>query len=123
MLMQRSPRCHHATLPIGSRFVAAEAPIEKPMIQDPDPESVDLAALVVVLQRTCGSSVLGAVVGRTRLRDEITRHLECSLLMAERIVDTMIGRGFIRQQVHRDGWVHWEMVEGTSSGQRQVSSR
>jgi hypothetical protein len=93
------------------------------MSQDPNPESVDLAALVVVLRRTCGSSVVGAVVGRTRLRDEVTRHLECSLLMAEAIVDTMIGRGFIRQRVHRDGWVYWEMLEDTRSGQRLASSR
>jgi hypothetical protein len=99
------------------------SPIEEPMSQDPDPESVDLATLVVVLRRTCGASVLGAVVGRTRLRDEITRHLDCSLLMAERIVDTMIGRGFIRQQVHRDGWVHWEMDEGTRSARCEVSAR
>lgn len=46
-------------------------------------------------------------MGRTRLRDEVTRHLGCSLLMGERLVDTMIGRGFIRQGVHQDGWVDW----------------
>jgi hypothetical protein len=72
-----------------------------------DPESVDLEVLKAVLRRVCGSSVAGAVMGRTRLRDEVTRHLGCSLLMGERLVDTMIGRGFIRQEVHPDGWVYW----------------
>ena len=76
---------------------------------DDSPEHVDLEAVKIVLRRVCGSSVVGAVIGRTRLRDEVARHLGCSLLMSERIVDTMIGRGFIRQQVHRDGWVYWVM--------------
>lgn len=74
-----------------------------------DPESVDLAVLLDVLRQSLGSSVLGSVVGKTRLRDVVLGHLGCSLLMAERLVDTMILRGFIRQSVHRDGWVHWEL--------------
>ena len=77
------------------------------LMQVTDPESVDLEALKSMLRRLCGTSVAGAVIGRTRLRDEVTRHLGCSLLMAEQIVDTMIDRGFIRQQVHPDGWVYW----------------
>jgi predicted DNA-binding transcriptional regulator len=80
-------------------------------------EGVDLAAMVSVLRRACGSSVMGAVVGRTRLRDEITHQLGCSLLMGEMIIDTMISRGFIRQHVHPDGWVYWEMLNtGTPEG-------
>jgi predicted DNA-binding transcriptional regulator len=74
-----------------------------------DPESIDLEALGAVLRRVCGHSVAGAVLGRTRLRDEVSRHLGCSLLMSEQVVDTMIARGFIRQQVHPDGWVYWAM--------------
>jgi hypothetical protein len=74
-----------------------------------DVENIDLAALTGVLKRAYGSSVAGAVVGRTRLRDEVTLHLGCSLLTGEAIIDTMIGRGFIRQEVHPDGWVYWVM--------------
>lgn len=72
-----------------------------------DLENVDLEALKTMLHRLCGASVAGAVIGRTRLRDAVARHLDCSLLTAEQLVDTMIARGFIRQQVHPDGWVYW----------------
>jgi hypothetical protein len=72
-----------------------------------DPESIDLEALEAMLRRLCGTSIAGAAIGRTRLRDAVSHQLGCSLLMAEQIVDTMIGRGFIRQQVHPDGWVYW----------------
>lgn len=72
-----------------------------------DPESVDLEALKAMLRSLCGTSVAGAVIGRTRLRDAVTHHLGCSMLMSEQIVDTMIGRGVIRQEVHPDGWVYW----------------
>jgi hypothetical protein len=74
-----------------------------------DPEGIDLAVLTSVLRRMCGASVAGAITGRTRLRDEVTRHLGCSLLMGETVVDTLIARGFIRQQVHPDGWVYWAL--------------
>jgi hypothetical protein len=70
-------------------------------------ETVDLSRLAALLRRACGPSVVGAVVGRARLQDELTRHLGCSVPMAQSIVGTMIGRGLIRQEVHRDGWVHW----------------
>ncbi|HTV21286.1 MAG TPA: hypothetical protein VMG12_21515 [Polyangiaceae bacterium] len=72
-----------------------------------DVESVDLDAVKGMLKHLCGTSVAGAVIGRTRLRDAVARHLGCSLLMAEQLVDTMIARGFISQQVHPDGWVYW----------------
>jgi hypothetical protein len=91
------------------RSSSYRASLEDSMSEDVNPERVDLAELVLMLRRTCGPSVVGAAVGRTRLRDEVTRHLGCSRLTGDRLVDTMIGRGFIRQQVHRDGWVHWEM--------------
>jgi hypothetical protein len=77
------------------------------MTQSLDPEQIDLADLAALLRRTCGGSVLGAVVGRTRLRDEIVHHLGCSQLEGEMLVDTMIGRGFIRRHVHADGQVEW----------------
>jgi hypothetical protein len=70
-----------------------------------NPDSADLSTLAEVLRR--GPSVVGRVVGRARLQGELTRHLGCSALVAERLVDAMIRRGLIRQEVHRDGWVHW----------------
>lgn len=71
------------------------------------PESVDLAALRGALEETCGAFVEGDVVGRTRLRDEVARRLACSVLDAERIVDTMVGRGFLRRQTAGDGRTGW----------------
>jgi hypothetical protein len=89
--------------PSGGQGVADGEPIS----QDLDAESVDLARLAALLRRACGPSVLGAVVGRARLQDELARELGCSALMAQRLVDRMIDRDLIRQEVHRDGWVHW----------------
>jgi hypothetical protein len=83
---------------------------EGTMTSDLDPEAIDLATLAGALRRVCGPSVTGAVMGRTRLRDEVARHLECSQMMSEDLVDTMIARGFIRQQVHPDGWVYWSIA-------------
>jgi len=72
-----------------------------------DPESVDLAALRSALEQKCGAFVEGEVVGRTRLRDEVIQELRCSVLDAERIVDTMVGRGFLRRQTAGDGRTGW----------------
>lgn len=72
-----------------------------------DPENVDLEAVKVMLRSLCGPSVVGAVFGRTRLRDAVSRHLGCPLPKGEQILDTMIDRGHLRQQVHPDGWVYW----------------
>jgi hypothetical protein len=72
-----------------------------------EPESVDLAALRSVLEETCGAFVDGDVVGRTRLRDAVSLHLVCSELDAERIVDTMVGRGFLWRLTTRDGRSGW----------------
>lgn len=72
-----------------------------------DPESVDLAALRAALETSCGAFVEGEVVGRTRLRDEVLLQLACSVLEAERVVDTMVGRGFLRRQTSRDGRTGW----------------
>lgn len=64
-----------------------------------------------MLRETCGPSLMGAIVGRTRFRDEVARHLGCSKLEAETLVDTMIGRGFLRREVARDGQVEWIIAE------------
>jgi potassium-dependent mechanosensitive channel len=76
-----------------------------------DPEAVDLANLASMLKEAAGRSVVGAVVGRTRLRDEVVRHLQCSQLEGEQIVDTMVARGFLLQQKTSDGQVYWTIKE------------
>lgn len=72
-----------------------------------DPESVDLAALAAHLNQFVGAATAGAVAGRTRLRDEVVRHLGCSQLEGERIVDTMVGRRFLLQKKEQDGREYW----------------
>ncbi len=89
--------------PTASQVVA----VDEALRQGGHPENVDLSLLAALLRRACGPSLVGAVVGRARLQDELTRHLGCKALMSKRLVDAMIGRGLIRQEVHRDGWVHW----------------
>ncbi len=77
-----------------------------------DPESVDLAALRSALEARCGAFVEGEVVGRTALRDEVAQQVGCSVLDAERLVDTMVGRGFLRRQVTSDGRTGWATSKG-----------
>lgn len=72
-----------------------------------DPEAVDLATVALHLRATVGTAVIGEVVGRTRLRDVVAHHLNCSQLDAERIVDTMIGRGFVVREHTPDGQDSW----------------
>lgn len=72
-----------------------------------DPENVDFEAVKVMLRGMCGSSAARAVFGRIRLRDAVTQNFGCSALEAEQIVDSMIGRGVLRQKVHPHGWVYW----------------
>ena len=76
-----------------------------------DLESLDLAVLAAVLSSACRPPIEGAVVGRTRLRDEVARHLGCSQLEAELVVDTMIGRGFIRRREHPGQPIEWLIAE------------
>jgi len=69
-------------------------------------EEVDLGELARVLRAACGASVVGVVVGRTLLRDEVARHVGCSQLEAETLVDTMVGRGFlVRTDDGQGGWL------------------
>jgi hypothetical protein len=72
-----------------------------------DAESIDLEGLREMLHQTCGPLVEGDIVGRTRLRDAVARHLACSALEAERVVDTMVGRGLLRRATVPDGRVGW----------------
>lgn len=68
-----------------------------------DPESIDLAELTSQLRERCGHCIEDVVVGRTLLRDEVVRSLDCSMLEAEQLVDTLIARGFVRQGALSDG--------------------
>src|SRR5262249_34462866 len=59
-----------------------------------DVEAVDLDLLVDVVREVTEAPLTGAIVGRSRLRDIVADHLECSMLEAEELVDTMVARGF-----------------------------
>ncbi|HVU05513.1 MAG TPA: hypothetical protein VHE30_27385 [Polyangiaceae bacterium] len=62
-----------------------------------DVERVDLAAVAAMLDRELeGRAPEGFVRGRTVLRDAVMAHFSCSALEAEELVDTMVGRGFLR---------------------------
>ncbi|HKO54133.1 MAG TPA: hypothetical protein VJV79_40775 [Polyangiaceae bacterium] len=74
-----------------------------------DPESIDLAELVKGLRASCGPVLPGAAVGRTRMRDQLVLHLNCSELEAELLVDTMVARGFVKRREQADGLVFWEI--------------
>lgn len=66
-------------------------------MSDFDPESVDLQRLSAQLTATfAGAAVRGPIVGRTAIRDLVARELSCTVLDAERLVDTLITRGFVR---------------------------
>jgi hypothetical protein len=61
-----------------------------------DPEAVDLAALAERLEKQVPRSPVGGyVVGKTWFRDAVASDLGCSDLEAERIVDTLVLRGFL----------------------------
>ena len=60
-----------------------------------DPERIDLARLAHHLAVEFDGSVEGYVVGRTRLRDAVAAHEQCSVLQAEELVDTLILRGLV----------------------------
>jgi hypothetical protein len=62
-----------------------------------DVEQVDLAVVAAFLQRRLGPRPIeGFVPGRTLMRDAVVTELSCSVLEAEALIDTMIGRGFLR---------------------------
>jgi hypothetical protein len=62
-----------------------------------DPETIDLAALAEGLAGAFAPGPIeGYVMGRTALRDAVAVRLGCSQAEAEALVDTMIGRGFLR---------------------------
>jgi len=76
-----------------------------------NPEAVDLAKLADRLRDALEPPVVGAIVGRTRIRDGVMLLLRCSQLEGEQIVDTMVTRGFLVRTEGPDGLVHWTVSE------------
>lgn len=72
-------------------------------------EEVDLAVVAYGIRKLVDAPIEGSIVGRTRLRDAVVEHLDCSQLEAEQIVDTMIGRGFLVETEVADGRSLWEI--------------
>jgi hypothetical protein len=69
--------------------------------------NVDLAELAGHLSQTFeGVSLEGSIVGRTKLRDAVTRYLGCSSLQSDILVDMMVGRGILvfDEQVVPNTW-------------------
>lgn len=71
------------------------------------PESVDLSELSRSLRSSLGEVVVGEVVGRTVLRDEVIARYSCSMLEAERVVDTLIALGWVVRDQSLDGQTRW----------------
>jgi hypothetical protein len=76
-----------------------------------DVDRLDPGELTRQLRARLGPFVEGAVVGRTDMRDELVRQLDCSQLMAEQLVDTIILRGFVVQERTSDGRIGWFLRE------------
>jgi hypothetical protein len=70
-----------------------------------DPTSVDLLTLSKRLAQTLGTATItaGNLEGKTVLRDATMTLLSCSALEAEKLVDTLVARGFARYSA-TDGW-------------------
>lgn len=75
-------------------------------------EQIDLAALAAALERRPRLSLSGFVRGRTEVRDAVIDQLACSASVAEELVDTLVGRGFLRFQgdpAKAQGGGYWTM--------------
>jgi hypothetical protein len=87
---------------------------------NPPPESIDLLALCQRLRRHDPTldRVEGYLEGKTLLRDRLVALLDCSELEAERLVDTLEARGFLRfRGSERKGTTpgYWELTERPAS--------
>lgn len=73
---------------------------------------LDLGAVAEFLvQATGGRIAAGGLVGLTRLRDLLVHHLSCSVLEAERVLDTMIGlRLLVMRKEPEGGPPLWHVV-------------
>ena len=80
-------------------------------------EEFDLAEVAAMLQRELGGrGPDGFVRGRTVLRDLVMRAHACSALEAEELVDTMVGRGFLKfsgDPTEAAGSGVWEIVDSS----------
>lgn len=61
-------------------------------------EEIDLATLTRDLKATVGLAVPGRMAGRTAYRDGVVSICACSALEAEYLVDTLVVRGFLREE-------------------------
>jgi hypothetical protein len=77
-----------------------------------DVEAVDLEELASVIERS-GGVFEGAIAGRSSVRDVVAAHLDCSMLEAETLVDTLVGRGFLRLVRDDDGRQIWRRAHGS----------
>jgi hypothetical protein len=77
-----------------------------------DVEDLDLRELSGFLRQSLDAGVaIGQVVGLTLLHDLLADYLACSLLQAERIVETMVDHGFIVLEEGRGRSAIWHMAD------------
>jgi hypothetical protein len=74
-----------------------------------DVEQVDLAELTEVL-REREPELGGSLDGRSRMRDIVAAHLDCSMLEAETVVDTLIAQGFAHLEQDPEGREGWRLA-------------
>ena len=72
-----------------------------------DPETTDLAALTAHLRVRIGEVLAGELVGSSRLRTELVRHLRCSQLEAEKLIERLSAGRFIAKRQTRTGAYYW----------------
>ncbi len=58
-------------------------------------QEIDLASLAINIRSALPFPATGYLYGKTELRDATVKLLDCSLLEAEQLVDTMVARGFV----------------------------
>lgn len=64
--------------------------------EEPSPEDVDLAELALAVEMELRDvDLAGYVRGQTAIRELVARRLHASDVLAENVVETMIGRGFL----------------------------
>jgi hypothetical protein len=73
-----------------------------------DVESIDLAELARLL-RPHEAELVGELDGRSVMRDLVAAHLECSMLEAEELVDTLVVQGYARLVRDPEGLEGWRL--------------
>jgi len=77
-----------------------------------DVEAIDLEQLAEVVRERSEGALVGPISGRSTMRDIVVMHLDCSLLEAEQLVDTMISRGYAELVREADGRQIWRIAKG-----------